>query len=117
MKIAREEIFGPVMQIMKFKTEEEVIERANDTEYGLGAGIFTSNLDRALMVSQVIKAGNVYVNCYNVGRSQTPFGGFKASGFGREMGEYGLQQYVEVKTGYHRKTLSKILFSQHVHLC
>ena len=98
MKIAREEIFGPVMQIFKFKTQEEVIERANDTEYGLAAGVFTTNLDRAIMVSQAIRAGNVWINCYDIGVSQSPFGGFKASGFGRELGEYGLQQYSEVKT-------------------
>ena len=98
MKIAREEIFGPVMQILKFKTQEEVIERANDTEYGLAAGVFTSDLDRALMVSQALRVGTVWVNCYDATVTQGPFGGFKASGIGRELGEYGLQQYSEVKT-------------------
>ena len=98
MKIAREEIFGPVMQIFKFKTMEEVIERANDTEYGLAAAVFTNNMNTALMVSQALCAGNVWVNCYNVTRPQSVFGGFKNSGFGRELGEYGLQQYTEVKT-------------------
>ena len=97
MRIAREEIFGPVMQIFKFKSDEDVIERANDTEYGLAAGIFTTNLDRAMMVSQALRAGNVWVNCYNACPPQAPFGGYKASGFGRKMGEYGLQQYSEVK--------------------
>ncbi len=98
MKIAREEIFGPVMQIFKFKTMEEAIERANDTEYGLAAGVFTQDLDKAMMVSQALRAGNVWVNCYDVNGPQSMFGGFKNSGFGRELGEYGLQQYVEVKT-------------------
>ena len=98
MRIAREEIFGPVMQIFKFKSDEDVIERANDTEYGLAAAIFTTNLDRAMVVSQALRAGNVWINCYDVGSYQSPFGGFKASGFGRELGEYGLQQYSEVKT-------------------
>ena len=98
MKIAREEIFGPVMQILKFKTMEEVIERANDTEYGLAAAVFTRNLDRALMTSQALRAGNVWVNCYDIVAPQSVFGGFKNSGFGRELGEYGLGQYVEVKT-------------------
>ena len=98
MKIAREEIFGPVMQIFKFKTVEEVIERANDTDYGLAAGIFTRDMNKALTVSQALRAGNVWVNCYDVGGSQAPFGGFKNSGFGRELGGYGLQQYSEVKT-------------------
>ena len=98
MKIAREEIFGPVMQIFKFKSVEEVIRRANDTEYGLAAGLYTRDMDTAMTVCQALQVGNVYVNCYNVGRAQTPFGGYKASGFGREMGEYGVQEYVEVKT-------------------
>jgi aldehyde dehydrogenase (NAD+) len=98
MKIAREEIFGPVMQIFKFKGMDEAIKRANDTEYGLAAAVFTKDLDKALMVSQALRAGNVWVNCYNVTSSQSVFGGFKNSGMGRELGEYGLRQYVEVKT-------------------
>ena len=98
MRIAKEEIFGPVMQIFKFKTIDEVIERANDTTYGLAAAVFTQNLDNALMVSQGIRAGTVWINCYDVFECQPPFGGFKMSGNGRELGEYGLQQYSEIKT-------------------
>ena len=98
MRIAKEEIFGPVMQIFKFKTIEEVIERANDTIYGLAAAVFTKNLDNALMVSQGIRAGSVWINCYLALAAQSPFGGFKMSGNGRELGEYGLQQYSEIKT-------------------
>jgi acyl-CoA reductase-like NAD-dependent aldehyde dehydrogenase len=98
MRIAKEEIFGPVMQILKFKTIDEVIERANDTMYGLAASVFTTNLDNALMLSQGIRAGTVWINCYRASCPQAPFGGFKMSGNGREMGEYGLQQYSEIKT-------------------
>ena len=98
MRISQEEIFGPVMQISKFKTIDEVIERANRTNYGLAASIFTKNLEDALMLAQGIRAGTVWVNCYDVLEAQAPFGGFKESGNGRELGEYGLQQYSEVKT-------------------
>ena len=97
MRIAKEEIFGPVMQILKFKTVEEVVQRANNTNYGLAASVMTSDLDKALMVSQALQAGSVWVNCYNMITAQTPFGGFKHSGNGRELGEYGLQQYSEIK--------------------
>lgn len=98
MKIAREEIFGPVMSIFKFKTEAEGIKRANATEYGLGAGVITENTARAIRVSNQLRAGTVYVNCYNVFDSAAPFGGYKISGIGRELGEYGLAAYTEVKT-------------------
>ena len=98
MRIAKEEIFGPVMQILKFKTVEEVIERANDTIYGLAGAVFTRDLDKALTVVQGVQAGTMWVNTYNAIKVQTPFGGFKQSGVGREFGEYGLQQYSEVKT-------------------
>ena len=98
MRIAQEEIFGPVMQIMKFSTIDEVIERANRTNYGLAASIFTNNLEKALMLAQGIRAGTVWINCYDVLEAQVPFGGFKESGTGRELGEYGLQQYSEIKT-------------------
>jgi len=97
MRIAKEEIFGPVMQILKFKTMEEVVDRANNTCYGLAAAVFTKDLDKAMYVSSNIRAGSIWVNCYDVFRPQAPFGGFKMSGIGRELGEYGLQQYSEVK--------------------
>jgi acyl-CoA reductase-like NAD-dependent aldehyde dehydrogenase len=97
MRIAKEEIFGPVMQILKFKTVEEVVDRANNTCYGLAAAVFTKDLDKAMYVSSNIRAGSIWVNCYDVLKPQTPFGGFKMSGMGRELGEYGLQQYSEVK--------------------
>uniref|UniRef100_A0A0E9X7W2 Aldehyde dehydrogenase domain-containing protein n=2 Tax=Anguilla anguilla TaxID=7936 RepID=A0A0E9X7W2_ANGAN len=98
MTIAREEIFGPVMQILKFKDLEEVVERANDTKYGLAAAVFTKDIDKAHYVSSGLRAGTVWINCYDVFGAQAPFGGYKASGNGREGGQYGLDNYTEVKT-------------------
>jgi aldehyde dehydrogenase (NAD+) len=98
MKIAREEIFGPVMSVMRFGDVDEAIERANDTVYGLSAGVWTRDIRKATAVANGIRAGTVWVNCYNVLDTRAPFGGFKLSGIGRELGEYGLQQYSEVKT-------------------
>jgi len=98
MKIAEEEIFGPVMSIIKFKDIEEVAERANRTMYGLAAGVWTRDISKALAIANNVRAGTVWVNCYDVFDAGAPFGGFKQSGIGRELGEYGLQQYTEVKT-------------------
>jgi aldehyde dehydrogenase (NAD+) len=98
MTIAQEEIFGPVMSIMKFKEIDEVIERANATTYGLAAAVWTSDITKAHAIAHNVRAGTVWVNCYDVFDAAAPFGGFKQSGIGREMGEYGLQQYTEVKT-------------------
>lgn len=98
MRIAKEEIFGPVQQILKFSSMEEVVERANRTIYGLAAAVFTKDIDKANYMSQALKAGTVWVNCYDILEAQTPFGGFKQSGLGRELGEYGLQAYTEVKS-------------------
>lgn len=98
MRIAREEIFGPVMQILRFKSMDELIHRANNSEYGLAAAIFTKDLDKAMQMSNALQAGTVWVNCYDALAAQAPFGGFKMSGLGRELGEYGLQAYTEVKT-------------------
>ena len=97
MRIAKEEIFGPVQQILKFSTKEEVIARANNTTYGLGAGLFTNDLNTALEVSARLQAGQVYVNQYMIGGAQVPFGGFKQSGVHREYGLDGLKQYYEIK--------------------
>lgn len=98
MKIAREEIFGPVMSIMKFHDVDEVVARANNTAYGLAAAVWTRNLQNALLIANNVRAGTVWVNCFDVFDAAAPFGGFKQSGIGREMGEYALQQYTEVKT-------------------
>jgi aldehyde dehydrogenase (NAD+) len=98
MKIAREEIFGPVMSIIRFKDMDEVIARANHTTYGLAAGVWTRDIKKAHAVANSMRAGTVWVNCYHVLDTRAPFGGYKQSGMGRELGEYGLQQYTEVKT-------------------
>jgi aldehyde dehydrogenase (NAD+) len=98
MKIAREEIFGPVMSVIPFKSVDEVVERANRTDYGLAAAVWTRDIKKAHAIADSIRAGTVWVNCYNVLDTRAPFGGFKQSGIGRELGEYGLQQYTEVKT-------------------
>lgn len=97
MDISREEIFGPVMQISKFKTKEEVIERANDTSYGLAAAVFSNNVHTINHMTSALQAGTVWVNCYNALMATNPFGGYKESGFGRDLGEYALQHYTEVK--------------------
>uniref|UniRef100_A0AAZ3R2U1 aldehyde dehydrogenase (NAD(+)) n=1 Tax=Oncorhynchus tshawytscha TaxID=74940 RepID=A0AAZ3R2U1_ONCTS len=97
MRIAKEEIFGPVQCIFRFKSQQEAIERANSTEYGLASAVFTRNLDRALSVSAALETGTVWVNCYNALHAQAPFGGYKMSGNGRELGEYALAEYSEVK--------------------
>ncbi|RVE49155.1 hypothetical protein evm_006162 [Chilo suppressalis] len=98
MKIAREEIFGPVQSIFKFETFEEVVDRANDTNYGLGAGVITNDITTALSFAKQVRAGSVWINTYDHVTSQTPFGGFKDSGLGRELGEDGINQYLEIKT-------------------
>lgn len=98
MKIAQDEIFGPVMSILKFKDVDEVIQRANATMYGLAAAVWTKDISKAHAIANSVRAGTVWVNCYGVVNGATPFGGFKQSGLGREYGEYGLQQYTEIKT-------------------
>jgi len=98
MKIAREEIFGPVMQVMTFKDVNEVIERGNRTHYGLAAAVWTRDIKKAHTLANHLRAGTVWVNCYDVFDAAAPFGGFKQSGIGRELGEYALQLYTEVKT-------------------
>jgi len=98
MKICKEEIFGPVQVIQRFTTRDEVIHRANKNHYGLAAAVFTSSLDNATFISNSLRAGTVWVNCYDALEAQAPFGGYKMSGVGRELGEYGLEAYTEVKT-------------------
>jgi aldehyde dehydrogenase (NAD+) len=98
MTIAKDEIFGPVVSVLPFKAVDEVIQRANNTYYGLAAAIWTKDLDKAHLFAREVKAGTVWVNCYHVVDTTTPFGGFKMSGQGRENGEAALEHYTELKT-------------------
>jgi len=98
MKIAREEIFGPVLSVIPFKSVEEGIAQGNATTYGLAAAVWTRDVSKALKAARAIRAGTVWVNAYNLFDAALPFGGFKESGFGREMGSAGLDHYTEVKT-------------------
>ncbi|KAJ4768379.1 aldehyde dehydrogenase 2C4 [Rhynchospora pubera] len=98
MKIAQDEIFGPVMSLIKFKTIEEAIERANCTKYGLAAGILTNDINIANRVSRSVRAGTVWINCYFVFDADAPFGGFKMSGFGRDQGMNAIEKYLQVKS-------------------
>ncbi|XGW13244.1 hypothetical protein V3C99_013686 [Haemonchus contortus] len=98
MVIAQEEIFGPVMSVIRFDSMDHLVEIANNTIYGLAAGVVTKDLDKALYVANNIRAGSVWVNCYHAFDAAAPFGGYKQSGIGRELGEYGLEAYTEVKT-------------------
>jgi len=98
LKIAREEIFGPVLVALPYETLDEVAARANDTEYGLAAGVWTRSLSNAHRLAARLKAGSIYINQWGMAEASAPFGGYKASGVGREHGHAGLDAYLEVKT-------------------
>jgi aldehyde dehydrogenase (NAD+) len=100
MRIAREEIFGPVAATIPFKDENDAVLQGNDTDYGLAAAVWTSDVGRAHKVARALKAGTVWVNCYGVIDPIAPFGGYKESGFGRELGKYALELYTQIKTVY-----------------
>lgn len=98
MAIAKDEIFGPVLSVLRFKDLDEIVRRANNTTYGLAAAVWTRDIAKAHRLAAAIKAGTVWVNCYDVFDAAAPFGGFKMSGMGRELGEKGLDAYTETKT-------------------
>ncbi|EEX41913.1 aldehyde dehydrogenase [Vibrio furnissii] len=102
MTVAQEEIFGPVLCVIPFSTEEEAIQIANDSPYGLGAALWTSDLDRAHRVARKLEAGSVWINNYNEGDMTVPFGGFKQSGNGRDKSLHALEKFTEVKTTWLR---------------
>ena len=97
MKIVKEEIFGPVVVAAPFEDIDSVIARGNDTEYGLAASVWTKDINKAHKVAKGLKAGTVWVNCHNIFDAAAPFGGYKRSGFGREMGIHALENYTQVK--------------------
>lgn len=97
MRVAKEEIFGPVACIIKFKSEDEVIEMANDSEYGLGGAVFTNDINRAVRISRAIETGRVWINTYNAIPEGAPFGGYKKSGIGRETHKVILEHYTQMK--------------------
>jgi acyl-CoA reductase-like NAD-dependent aldehyde dehydrogenase len=98
MKIAREEIFGPVVATLRFADMDSVIREGNDTGYGLSAGVWTRDIAKAHRVAHALKAGTVWVNCFNVFDTASPFGGYKESGYGRELGHYALELYTQTKS-------------------
>lgn len=97
MRAAREEIFGPVVVVSPFRDEEHAVEMANESEYGLAAAVFTGEMGQAVRVARGLEAGSVWVNQYGAVHNSVPFGGFKQSGVGRELGTYGLEGYLQVK--------------------
>jgi acyl-CoA reductase-like NAD-dependent aldehyde dehydrogenase len=98
MTIAREEIFGPVLAVIDFDGVDEAVARANDSQYGLAAAVWTKDIKKAHTVARRLQAGTVWINAYNVYDTAAPFGGYKESGFGRELGVHALEHYTQTKT-------------------
>jgi phenylacetaldehyde dehydrogenase len=98
MKVVQEEIFGPVVAAMPFTDPEDFVTRANENVYGLAAGIWTKDISKAHRTAELLRAGTVWINCYNIFDAALPFGGYKQSGWGREMGHEVLNNYTEVKS-------------------
>jgi aldehyde dehydrogenase (NAD+) len=97
MRIAQEEIFGPVVSVIRYKDEDEAVRIANDSVYGLGGAIWSSNKERAVAMAKRIETGTVWINDYHMINLRFPFGGYKQSGVGRELGKWGLAEYHEMK--------------------
>jgi len=98
MRVAQEEIFGPVVSVIDFNDEEDLIKQANDTIYGLSAGLWTRDITRAHRFAKAIRAGVIWINTYNMFNAASPFGGYKQSGYGREMGKHALELYTNTKS-------------------
>ena len=98
MRIAQEEVFGPVLSIIRFDTDEEAIAIANDIAFGLAAGVWTQSINRAIKVSNAIRAGTIWVNTYRAVSFLSPFGGYKQSGLGRENGIEAIREYLQTKS-------------------
>ncbi|BBB30481.1 aldehyde dehydrogenase family protein [Neptunomonas japonica] len=116
MKVAQEEIFGPVLSVIKYSTTEEAIEMANDSIYGLSAGVWSNDLVKAQEIARELQAGSIWINDWHMMRTDAPFGGYKQSGYGREFGKYSIDSYVETKavniafeSDYRKKSLYSIL--------
>ena len=119
MKVARDEIFGPVLSVIKYSDVDDAIEQANDTEYGLSAGVWTDDLIEAQRIARELRAGSVWINDWHMLRTDAPFGGYKASGYGREMGRHSIDSYVETKAvsmsferAPERKAMHRIVHTQ-----
>ncbi|SHJ91161.1 aldehyde dehydrogenase (acceptor) [Alicyclobacillus tolerans] len=97
MRIAQEEIFGPVLSVIRYKDVDEAVQKANESIYGLAAGVWTQNINEAYRIARQLRAGTVWINDWHMLRSDAPFGGFKQSGFGRELGKYALDEYSQLK--------------------
>ena len=104
LPVAENELFGPILSVMKFDKEDEVIEKMNDNKYGLSSGVYTSNFARGLRVSKAIRAGIVFINTYRLISPMAPFGGIKDSGYGKEAGIESIKEYTRIKTTWYNSS-------------